>query len=124
VSEYPGNLLEEDFNNGDPKAPRILDAGRITSGGEEFTVTGLTPGADMKIVRRTFETPEVRLAVYIGGRKAGEWLTPEKKSYTETEFPVKGEFITSNTEKVRLEVITRNRYNAFYYWFMQKERDK
>jgi len=55
TSEYPGNMIEEDDYRG--TAARVLDCGRITSGGMEFTVKNLKPGADLLAVNRAFDSP-------------------------------------------------------------------
>lgn len=122
VSEYPGNLLEEGPTEQGTPGDTVLDAGRITSGGEEFTVTGLTPGTDLRIARRAHSPALNHLIVTVNGVKAVEWKTEEKKGFNEFYIDIPGDFIKGDKVKVRIEAATQNRYNAFYYWFLQKEK--
>jgi hypothetical protein len=122
VSEYPGNLLEEGQTAQAASGDVVLDAGRITSGGEEFTVTGLTAGNDLRIVRRAHSPALNHLIVNVNAVKAAEWKTEEKKGFNEIYIDIPGDFIKGDKIKVRIEAATQNRYNAFYYWFLQKEK--
>ncbi len=122
VSEYPGNLLEEGSTAQAAPGETVLDAGRITSGGEEFTVSGITPGNDLRIARRAFDPALNSLAISVDGVKAAEWKTEEKKGFNEMYIDIPGNFIKSGKVKVRIEAANQNRYNAFYYWFLQKEK--
>jgi hypothetical protein len=117
--EYPGTeLYEENYKE---KGRRILDAGRITSGGEKFTVENLTPGKDLKIVIRTYDNPVNVLNVYIDNEKVGEWVINANKNFSESSYLIKGDFIKKNKVNIKLEVKSKNRYNSFYYWFLQEK---
>jgi hypothetical protein len=117
--EYPGTeLYEENYKE---KGRRILDGGRITSGGEKFTVENLTPGKDLKIVIRTYDNPVNVLNVYIDNEKVGEWVINANKNFSESSYLIKGDFIKKNKVNIKLEVKSKNRYNSFYYWFLQEK---
>ncbi len=117
----PGTMFEQDFSFG-TKA-EILEAGRITGGGEEFTITGLVPGADLKIVRRVYDSPESLQKVSIDGAAAAQWKTTASgKTYFEQEITIPGSFIKANKARVKLEEKSVNRYNAFHYWFLQRRK--
>ncbi|MFP4466606.1 MAG: hypothetical protein ACLFP1_06125 [Candidatus Goldiibacteriota bacterium] len=121
VSEYPGVVMNE--NAYGPENTPVLDAGRITSGGEEFTADNLEKGKPLRIIRRTFNAPQNKIAVFIDGKKTGVWETPETKEFYEYAFDIPAEFIKNEQVRVRLEVESRNRYNTYHYWFAQKETD-
>lgn len=115
----PGTMFEEELSAGTKE--KILEAGRITGGGEEFTVTGLVPGADLKIVRRVYDFPESVQKVTVDGSDAGEWKEKRTdKLYYEQEFTVSGALIKGTKARVKLEEKSVNRYNAFHYWFLQR----
>jgi hypothetical protein len=122
IPQVPGTLFEEAETTG-VKGGRVLEGGRITGGGEEFTVTSLEPGEDLKIVRRVYESPESVQKVYIDGVVAAQWdNTATGKEYSEQEITVPGSFIKKNSARVKLEETKPNRYNAFHYWFLQRRK--
>jgi hypothetical protein len=122
IPQVPGTLFEEAETTG-VKGGRVLEGGRITGGGEEFTVTSLEPGEDLKIVRRIYESPESVQKVYIDGVVAAQWdNTATGKEYSEQEITVPGSFIKKNSARVKLEETKPNRYNAFHYWFLQRRK--
>jgi hypothetical protein len=120
VPQVPGTLFEEAETAG-VKGGRVLEGGRITGGGEEFTVSGLIPGADMKIVRRVYESPNSSQKIYVDGVFSAAWVNAETgKEYSEQEITIPGSFIKSSSARVKLEETSPNRYNAFHYWILQR----
>ena len=120
IPQVPGTLFEEAETAG-VAGGRVLEGGRITGGGEEFTVTGLVPGADIKIVRRVYEAPESMQKIFIDGALCAQWpYTATSKEYSEQEITIPGKFIKGASARVKLEEITPNRYNAFHYWILQR----
>ncbi len=118
-SEYPGTILEEDDYRG--TAERVLDAGRITSGGMEFTVKNIRPGSDMLIVNRAFDSPSTEVEVFVDNQKPLTWNSPETKGFSEPEILIPGELIKKDTVKIKLIIKSKNRFNSFHFWFLQKE---
>ncbi|MCE5300744.1 MAG: hypothetical protein LLG37_07745 [Spirochaetia bacterium] len=120
----PGTLFYESLTIGAPADVKVLEGGRITDGGEEFTVVGLTTGKDLKIVRRFFEPVPVKQEIYIDGQKAGIWETSQVPGYSnmfyEDSFTISGDFIKSKNVRLKLVEKSVNRYNVFHYWFMQR----
>ncbi len=117
--EYPGTELYEE--NSKYSGKRIIDAGRITSGGEQFKIKNLIPGVDTKIIIRTYNNPRNLLDVFINGQKIGRWLIEETEGFSENEFFIKGDYIKKTEEIIKLEVVSKNRYNSFYYFILQKK---
>ena len=120
--DMPGSLLKQTSYLGLPNV-KVLDGGRVTMGGESFTVENLTPGKALKIVRRTYSTPHNVIDVFVDGKKAGTWETSKHCAFTEQEFVVTGEKITSDKAMVRLEIKSKTNYNIFYYWFLEEKGD-
>ncbi len=117
--EYPGTeLYEEDYKN---TGKKIIDAGRITSGGEQFKIRNLKPSIDTKIIIRTYKNPKNILNIYLNNKKIGEWILKESQGFSENEFLIKGDLIKNKEEIIKLEVVSKNRYNSFYYFILQKK---
>ncbi|MDI6751491.1 MAG: hypothetical protein QME07_01340 [bacterium] len=100
----------------------VADAGRVLTGGEEFTIKTI-PNKDLIIVART--TAPFSLGLYINGQ-AREWWRNLKGSHEtslwhEPMVKIPGSYITSEKTKIRLEVVDKHQVSYFttHYWFYQ-----
>jgi len=119
VPGVPGTLLAEHTYGKEPEV--IIDAGRITGGGEEFTAKGLIPGKAVKIVRRSENPPGNKQDVFIDGKKAGEWNIKKAEGFTEESFVIEGSLVNRSGAVFRFIEKSPNRYNSFYYWILREE---
>jgi hypothetical protein len=118
VPDVPASLLEEDLSYGKP----VIDGGRTTSGGEQFKISGLQPGMDLKLVRRSYNQGHYRINVYADGKPAGAWESPAGSGFLEEEFTIKGGLVNSPELEIKLESADGGAYNAFYYWALQPKK--
>ncbi len=115
----PGTLLKEEVSG--PGNIVIIDAGRITGGGEEFTAGPLKPGREVKIVRRAHNQPGFSQEVFVNGRKAGTWSGEGGQGFTENSFVIGSGMIKGGKITVSIEEKSPNRYDSFHYWVLQKK---
>jgi hypothetical protein len=100
----------------------VADAGRVVSGGEEFTVQTI-PNKDLFIVARA--TAPFSLGVYINGQARQWWQnfkgSQETSLWHEPMIKISGSYITSTKTRIRLEVVDKHQVSYFttYYWFYQ-----
>lgn len=101
---------------------KIIDGGRMLSGGEKMIVK-TTPNHEMKIVMRT--TTPLKLDVVINGKYRKKWI--DERNYgnlwVESILTIPGKWITSPQTKIYIEIKNKQQdiYSPAYYWFFQKE---
>jgi len=117
IPDVPGTMMYEEPHAG--TGVMIIDAGRQTNGGEEFTINGLVPGRDMKIVRRSYGAGKAKIMVSVDGQKADTWISQGAEGYHEEADLIPGEYIKNESVRIRLEEISGRNYNAFHYWVIQ-----
>ncbi len=115
----PGTLLKEEISG--PENIVVIDAGRITGGGEEFSVGPLKPGKKVKIVRRAHNQPVFSQEVFVNGKKAGTWTGERGKGFTENSYIIDGGMVKGGKITVSIEEKSPNRYNSFHYWALQEK---
>jgi hypothetical protein len=118
VPQVPGTMLEEGLSYGH----MLIDAGRTTTGGEEFIAEGFTPGKDIKIVRRSFDPGPYKIKVRINAKDAGVWQVKPGAGFLEDEFTVPGSLVDGPKLTIRLEAADKTGYNVFYYWLLQRRK--
>jgi hypothetical protein len=114
-------------------APPLIEAGRTVREREGWTASGLTPGRDLWIVRRT-QGPGEACRVTVDGRPAGVWEpSPDATGrFRDDIYKIPGALITAKTARITFAVQgiadsekpkkTGRRgggYDAFYYWLAQ-----
>ncbi len=100
----------------------VLDGGRIVSGGESFTVTGLTPGREVTLAGRSHAP--FRLRVDTGGGFRGMWVEPgeEAGKWQESTFVLPAAAMTSAALEIDLasDDPHHSAYGSFHYWVYQR----
>ncbi len=102
---------------------RVLDGGRLITGGEEMTIT-TRPGQDLIWVTRVHPRNVARLEIFVDGQKAGTRLVPAiPGQWLEIATLVPGSAITKSQTRLRVEAnITdpnQGHYMPYYHWFYQ-----
>jgi hypothetical protein len=99
----------------------LMDGGRLISGCETFTLTGLTPGRPVTLVARTHAAAAIR--VETKGGFSGIWIMEGESfgRWRETVFQVPAEAVRGPELVVRLSPEDRRHaaYGAFHYWAYQ-----
>jgi hypothetical protein len=116
--DVPGTMLEETKDKYSGLV--LIDGGRETIGGEKFVINNLTPGSDLKIIRRTFNPEENRLKVIINSKDVGIWAQVKDNGFIEVAYNVPGNFIETTSAVVEIKEFNKRKYNSFYYWFLQR----
>jgi hypothetical protein len=116
----PTNILTRERS---PDGEVVLDGGRGLPGGEEFTITGLSPNRPVEVVMRTTSAP-FSLQVYADGEHVGEWsFQPSGRGWQEATFTIPAEFVRSGSLRLRLsppEDAPLETHTAYHYWFVQR----
>lgn len=118
VPLVPGALLEEGLSYG----KKMIDGGRMTSGGETFTASGLVPGADAVLVRRSYDPGKNFHSVTIDGKDAGIWESRPGQGFIEESWNIKGELIASEKALISIREVNKGAYNACHYWILQRRK--
>jgi hypothetical protein len=100
---------------------RVLDGGRMVSGWEEFTLTGVDPDRPLLLVSRTHAPFRIRLEA--DGVPAGIWIAEGAGStgWTESVFAVGQDALGGETVRLRLASADphHSAYGSFHYWAYQ-----
>ncbi len=118
VPDYPDTLLEEAKDR--YKDIVLIDGGRETIGGEKFVVYNLSPGRDLKIVRRSFKPEKAKLKVVIDNKDAGFWEQENEDGFVELSYIIPGDLVESNKVTIEISEANKRKYNSFYYWILQR----
>ena len=123
------------FRLDDLDGRKIAEVGRVATGGDSMTVSGLEPGKAVRVVMRTARSQAAgqvgpagggidefafdasqRLQVFVNGADAGcvEYEVPEK-GFADVAFAVPAEAIVADTVRLTL----RGGHIACGYWFYQ-----
>jgi hypothetical protein len=102
---------------------RVMDGGRLITGGEEMTIT-TTPGQDMIWVTRVHPRNAAILAIFVNGKQIGTRVVPSiPGQWLEIDNLVPGNMITSTKTMVRVEANITDPavgfYMPYYHWFYQ-----
>ncbi|MEW6608399.1 MAG: hypothetical protein AB1414_13295 [bacterium] len=101
---------------------KVIDGGRILSGGESMVVK-TQPGHEMKIMMRT--TGALKLNVLINEKYCKTWV--DERNYgnlwVESILTIPGKWITSDQTKIHIEIknFQQDTYSVAHYWFFQVE---
>jgi len=101
---------------------RIIDGGRVLSGGESMVIK-TKPGQEIKIIMRTIGP--LKLDVLINEKYRKKWV--DERNYgnlwVESILTIPGKWIISNQTKVHIEIKNKQQdtYSPAYYWFFQRE---
>lgn len=106
-----------------PPQQRVLDGGRLLTGGESFDLQTLA-GQDLVLVGRFLGQGATRLKVWINGNLVGDWgYAPLPGRWQERALLVPGHYITGAKTHVELRVIADQPdfefHRPFYYWCYQ-----
>ncbi|TWG08157.1 hypothetical protein [Saccharopolyspora dendranthemae] len=110
----------------------VVDSARHVIGEEEFTLHGLVPGREVRLIARHDSTgPKPGLytgardvRVFADGADLGKhWLKPETKGWSETVIRIPAEHVTGTELTVRMAAMTSfgpsPDYKSFGYWAVQ-----
>ena len=100
----------------------LADGGRLVSGGEEFTISGIPPGSEVLIVTRS--NGPFRLRVEANGREAGIWVEPGGKSgeWVESAFALPADAIRGSGTRISIasDDPHHSAYGSFHYWVYRR----
>ena len=102
---------------------RVLDGGRLLTGGEAFELCTL-PGKDLILVGRFLGQGATLLKVWINGHPVGDWgYAPLPGRWQERTLHVPGHYITGDKTHIELRVEAARPdfefHRPFYYWGYQ-----
>lgn len=106
-----------------PPHPEVIDGGRMTSGGESFTLS-TEPGKDLVLVGRFMSPDDVWLDVRVNGRAAGQWFYPGfAGAWQERALHIPAAMISSERTVVDLLIQQDGAdpvwHRSYYYWAFQ-----
>lgn len=108
----------------------VADSGRQVTGGETFTLRGLTPGRPVQLTGRIGADAPVAgeetrtVDVDVNGRRAGTWTLPEATPWGQASFTIPAELVTGPelTVSSRAELpflAPYPRYRSYGWWVSQ-----
>jgi len=100
----------------------VMDGGRVLSGGERFTVRGLTPGRDVILVTRTHAPFRLHVETNRGFEGIWEQAEGSPGSWHEASFLVPGARVAAPELRIRLASADphHSAYGSFHYWVYQR----